>query len=89
MTQDGSARARVLAVLSAALNLPAAMLDSGQSFEDIGVDSVAVVDALFTLEEQLGIAVDFNAAGVEASDMDGPIRQLIDRIAGMVPASTG
>lgn len=89
MTVDGRARARVLSVLSTALALPERVVDGGQSFQEIGVDSVAVVDALFTLEEQLGITVDFNAAGVEASDMDGPVRLLIDRIAGMVPAQTG
>lgn len=83
------ARAQVLLVLSEALALPSDLLDNGHSFQEIGVDSVAVVDALFALEERLAITVDFNAAGAAASDMEGPVSQLIDRIAGMIPGTSG
>jgi acyl carrier protein len=89
MTIPHPARARVLTLMSTALALPEDLLDSGQSFQGLGVDSVAVVDALFTLEENLGITIDFSVAGIDASEMDGQVRDLIDRIAGMIPAGPG
>lgn len=82
-------RAQVVALLSEALGLPGEVLDNDQSFQEVGVDSVAVVDALFSLEEKLAITVDFNASGVEASDLDGPINLFIDRIAGSVAKGQG
>lgn len=82
-------RAEILALLHEALDLPGIVLDTNLSFAENGVDSVAVVDALFFLEERLAINVDFNASGVEASDLDGPIYQFVDRIIGSMAKDQG
>ena len=89
MTQEDGLRDRILALLSSSVDRPIDALVGGQSFQELGVDSVAVVDALFTLEEHMGVTLGFDATGVEALDMDRSVAHLVDRIVELVNARTG
>jgi acyl carrier protein len=87
MTQQDGLRERILSLLSSSVDRPIDALLNGQSFQEMGVDSVAVVDALFTLEEHLGVTLGFDATGGEDLDMDGSVAQMVDQIVELVSAS--
>ena len=66
-----------------------AMLDRDQvtqtsTMEDLGIDSLTVVELIFAIEETFGIEVPFNANEPENSEFDvssvGAVAQSVERI---------
>lgn len=42
----------------------------GQSLEELGIDSLGLVEAIFAIEEEFDVSVPFNANEPEKSDFD-------------------
>ena len=55
------------------------------TIEDIGMDSLALVEVVFAIEEQFGISVPFNANEPEKSDFDiSSVRSIVDAVDGLM-----
>jgi acyl carrier protein len=78
----------VLEVLAAALKFDPAQFRGELSLADSGVDSLALVEAVFVIEERFDISVPFNA-NEQVSSADGAfgsIGQLLEQIVDLVMA---
>lgn len=61
---------RVIAIIAEQAVLEPSDISMNQSLEDLGVDSMALVEAIFSIEEEFDISVPFNANEPEKSDFD-------------------
>lgn len=51
----------VIAILARQLLLPVTDIDPAARIDDLGLDSLGKVEAIFALEERFGISIPFNA----------------------------
>lgn len=63
-------RDRILAILAAQALMDPADLRLDAAPQDMGLDSLALVESIFALEEEFDIAIPFNAQDAEASGLD-------------------
>lgn len=63
-------RDRILQILADQAMVPPADLALDARPEDLGLDSLALVEAIFALEEAFDIAIPFNAQDPEAKSFD-------------------
>ena len=63
-------RQRVIAIIAEQALLEPSDVSPEQSLEDLGIDSMGVVEAIFAIEEEFDIQVPFNANQPEKSDFD-------------------
>ena len=63
-------RDRILTILAAQALMDPADLRLEAAPQDIGLDSLALVESIFALEEEFDIAIPFNAQDAEASGLD-------------------
>ncbi len=61
---------KVIAILAERAGLDAADITPDASPESLGIDSMALVDAIFAIEETFGIEVPFNASAPEEGRFD-------------------
>ncbi|TRD23446.1 acyl carrier protein [Palleronia caenipelagi] len=72
-----------------------AMLEPGdvtmdQSLEDLGIDSLGLVESIFAIEEEFDIQVPFNANEPDKSDFDiSSVAAIIGAVQGLVTAQKG
>jgi len=60
------------------------------SLADIGMDSLAVVEAIFAIEETFGVDVPFNANDPEASEFDiSTVGSIVEAVRKLVDAKVG
>lgn len=56
----------------------------GATLDDLGIDSLGIVEVIYAIEEDFGITVPFNANEPEASDFDisslDAIAEAVDRL---------
>lgn len=79
-------RDRVLAIIAEQAMLDVSDLDGVSSLDDLGIDSLGLVESIFAIEEAFDIQVPFNANEPEASDFDissvdaivGAVERLVD-----------
>ena len=62
--------AKVIAILAEQAVLEPSDVSLDQSLEDLGIDSMALVEAIFAIEEEFDVSVPFNANEPEKSDFD-------------------
>ena len=70
---DGSRddlRDRVLAIIAEQAMLDPAEVSEEATLEEIGIDSLGLVESIFAIEEAFDIQVPFNANEPQASDFD-------------------
>lgn len=61
-----------------------------QSLEDLGVDSLGLVESIFAIEETFGVDVPFNANEPEKSDFDiSTVRSIVAGVEGLIAAKEG
>lgn len=65
-----TAEARILAIVAAQSGRPLADLRLSDTPETLGLDSMALVEILFALEETFGLSLPFNANTPGAEGMD-------------------
>ena len=63
-------RERVIAILAEQALLDPTDLSEDMTLADLGIDSLAVVETIFAIEEAFDIAVPFNANAPQAGDFD-------------------
>ena len=61
---------RVIAIIAEQAVLEPSDVSMDQSLEDLGIDSMGLVEAIFAIEEEFDISVPFNANEPEKSDFD-------------------
>ncbi|PWJ20383.1 acyl carrier protein [Jannaschia seohaensis] len=82
MTQE--TRARVHAILAEQAMIDPSEVTDAATLEELGIDSMGVVEAIFAIEEGFDITVPFNANAPEKSEFDisnvGAIVAAVDRL---------
>lgn len=63
-------RATVIGIIAEQAGLEPADVTPDSTLDDLGIDSMGVVECIFALEETFDIQVPFNANEPEASDFD-------------------
>ena len=63
-------RQKVIEIVAEQAVLEPSDVTMDQSLEDLGIDSMGLVEAIFSIEEAFDIQVPFNANAPEASDFD-------------------
>jgi acyl carrier protein len=66
----GAIEARVIAILARQARIEAATLRPETTLEELSLDSMALVEVIFALEEEFDITVPFNANRPEESASD-------------------
>ena len=61
---------RVIAIIAVQAALEPSDIRMDQSLDDLGIDSMGLVEAIFSIEEEFDIQVPFNANEPEKSDFD-------------------
>jgi acyl carrier protein len=61
MTTSSEIEAEVIAILATQLLISPSDIAREASIDDLGLDSLGKVEAIFALEERFGIAIPFNA----------------------------
>ena len=65
-----SIKEQVIAIIADQAMLEPADIAMDQTLEDIGIDSLGLVESIFAIEETFDISVPFNANDPQASDFD-------------------
>lgn len=67
---SGNVKQTVIEIIAEQAVLEPSDVSLDQSLEDLGVDSMGLVEAIFSIEESFDIQVPFNANEPETSDFD-------------------
>lgn len=70
MPETAEIEEAVIAILARQLLLPASEIAPDARVDDLGLDSLGKVEAIFALEERFGIAIPFNANEPDRPDFD-------------------
>lgn len=65
-----SIRDRVIEIIAEQAVLDVSDIDTTQSLDDLGIDSLGLVEAIFSIEETFDIQVPFNANAPQESEFD-------------------
>ncbi|QIE42315.1 acyl carrier protein [Rhodobacteraceae bacterium SC52] len=65
-----SVKDRVTRIIADQAMLEAAEVTPDKTLEDLGIDSLGLVESIFAIEEEFDIQVPFNANNPEESDFD-------------------
>ena len=65
-----SVRERVIKIIAAQAMLEVEDVSGDLTLEDLGIDSLGLVESIFALEEEFGIEVPFTANEPESSEFD-------------------
>lgn len=80
---------RVIAIISEQAVLEPADVTLDSTPEDLGIDSLGLVESIFAIEEAFDISVPFNANNPSESDFDiSSVRSIIAGIERLVAAQT-
>ncbi len=83
-------RDQVVSIIARATLLPVAELRPEARPEDLGIDSLGLVESIFALEESLGIRIPFNAQEPERTAFDtSTIGAIIAGVEALVAARAG
>ncbi len=67
---SGSVKDRIIEIVAEQAVLEPSDITLDQSLEDLGIDSMGLVEAIFSIEESFDIQVPFNANEPEKSEFD-------------------
>lgn len=76
-------KTKVIAIIAEQAVLEPSDVQDTQSLEDLGIDSLGLVECIFAIEETFDISVPFNANEPDQSDFD------ISTVASIITAVTG
>jgi acyl carrier protein len=65
-----SVRERVIRIIAEQAVLDIAEVTPDKTLEDLGIDSLGLVESIFAIEEEFDISVPFNANAPEESEFD-------------------
>ncbi len=80
---------RVIAIIAEQAVLDVADVKPEMKLEDLGVDSLGLVEAIFAIEEAFDISVPFNSNDPSKSDFDiSSVASIIAAVEGLVAAKS-
>ncbi len=78
---------RVIAILAEQAVLPPEQVRPEATLQELGIDSLGLVEAVFAIEEAFDIQVPFNANDPTASDFDvGSVASIVAAVEALVAA---
>ena len=84
-----SVKDRVIRIIAEQAVLEPSDVTMDQSLEDLGIDSMGLVEAIFSIEEEFDIQVPFNANEPEASDFDiSSVASIVTAVEGLLAAQS-
>ncbi|GKY87508.1 acyl carrier protein [Sinisalibacter aestuarii] len=88
MAQD--IEARIIGIIAEQAVLEPGDVSGDQTLEDLGIDSLGLVEVIFAIEEAFDISVPFNANDPTESEFDiSSVRAIIDAVTGLVAEQKG
>jgi acyl carrier protein len=83
-------RNRIVEIIAEQAVIDPSDVSMDQSLEDLGIDSLGLVEAIFAIEESFDISVPFNANAPEESEFDiSSVGAIVKAVAGLVAAQKG
>lgn len=80
----------VIAILARQLLLPESEVAADARIEDLGLDSLGKVEAIFAMEERFGISIPFNANEPDQPDFGlASVPEIVDGVAGLLAERQG
>ncbi|WP_068112052.1 acyl carrier protein [Tropicimonas marinistellae] len=80
---------KVIAIIAEQAVLEPADVKMDSTLEDLGIDSLGLVESIFAIEEAFDISVPFNANEPEQSDFDiSSVAAIISAVEGLVAEQT-
>ncbi|NCO85700.1 MAG: acyl carrier protein [Rhodobacterales bacterium] len=81
--------AKVIAIIAEQAVLDPSDVKPENTLEDLGIDSLGLVESIFAIEEAFDITVPFNANDPQASDFDiSSVAAIITAVEGLVAAQS-
>ena len=81
---------RVIQIIAEQAVLEPSDISLDQSLEDLGVDSMGLVEAIFSIEESFDIQVPFNANEPEKSEFNiSSVQSIITAVEGLIAEQKG
>ena len=78
---------KVIRIIAEQAMLEPSDVEMTQSLQDLGIDSLGLVESIFAIEEEFDIQVPFNANEPEASDFDiSSVAAIVGAVEGLVAA---
>ena len=85
-----SVRDKVIGIIAEQAVLEPGDVTMDATLEDLGIDSLGLVESIFAIEEAFDIQVPFNANAPEQSDFDiSSVAAIIRAVEGLVAEQTG
>lgn len=82
--------ARVIEIVAEQAVLEPGDVKMDQTLEDLGIDSLGLVEAIFAIEEAFDISVPFNANDPTESDFDiSSVGAIVEAVSGLVSEQKG
>ena len=87
---SNSGRDKVVEIIAELAVLEPSDISEDQSLEDLGVDSLGLVESIFAIAEAFEIDVPFNANAPDQSDFDiSTVGSIITAVDGLIQAKKG
>ena len=84
-----SVKDRVIAIIAEQALLDVADIKPHRTLDDLGIDSLGLVESIFAIEEEFDIQVPFNANDPEANDFDiSTVASIVAAVEGLVAEQT-
>lgn len=81
----GTIRDRVMAIIAEQAVLEVEDVRGDQTLQDLGIDSLGLVESIFAIEEEFDIQVPFNANEPEKSEFDiSSVNAIVGAVEGLV-----
>lgn len=87
---SGQVREKIIEIIAEQAVLEPSDISLDQSLEDLGIDSMGLVEAIFSIEESFDIQVPFNANEPEKSEFDiSSVQSIITAVEGLIAEQKG
>ena len=82
---SGNVQEKIIDIIAEQAVLEPSDISMDQSLEDLGIDSMGLVEAIFSIEESFDIQVPFNANQPEKSEFDiSSVRSIVKAVEGLI-----
>lgn len=83
-------RNRIVEIVAEQAVIESTDVSMEQSLEDLGIDSLGLVEAIFAIEESFDISVPFNANAPRESEFDiSSVGAIVEAVTGLIAAQKG
>ena len=81
----GDVKTRIIEIIAEQAVLEPSDISMDQTLEDLGIDSMGLVEAIFSIEESFDIQVPFNANEPEKSEFDiSSVQSIVTAVEGLI-----